>query len=106
MQSELGMRHATKVVGLLLGLACGPALAGSKHAATAAASTQPSKFRVGTISDPAIPESSGIVASRKHEGVYWTQNDSGNPPALFAITREGELIREYPVGAKNVDWED
>jgi hypothetical protein len=63
-------------------------------------------FRIGRITAPAIPESSGLVASRKHAGVFWTHNDSGNPPALFAITRKGELIREFPVDAKNVDWED
>jgi hypothetical protein len=38
---------------------------------------------------------------------FWAHNDSGNPAALYAITREGELIREYAVdGAPNVDWED
>lgn len=67
--------------------------------------TKPS-FRIGTIQSEAIPESSALVASRAHPGVYWTLNDSGNPPALFAITREGELIRAYTVAAKNVDWED
>jgi hypothetical protein len=83
---------------LIIGLACGELSGGP--------ATQPAKFRAGKITDPAIPESSGIVASRKHAGVYWTHNDSGNPPTLFAITREGESIRAYEVGAKNVDWED
>jgi hypothetical protein len=54
----------------------------------------------------AVRESSGLVASRKHPGVFWTLSDSGNPPALFAVTREGALVREYAVAAKNVDWED
>jgi hypothetical protein len=67
--------------------------------------TQP-RFRVGRIQAQSLGECSGIVASRRHPGVYWTHNDSGNPPALYAITREGELIREYPVVAKNIDWED
>jgi hypothetical protein len=66
----------------------------------------PPKFRVGTLQAEAIRESSGIVASRKFPGVYWTHNDSGNPPVLYAVTREGELIREYPVAARNEDWED
>jgi hypothetical protein len=64
------------------------------------------KFRIGRIGAEAIRENSGIVASRKHVGVFWTINDSGNPPALFAITRDGKLIREYPVAAENTDWED
>jgi hypothetical protein len=54
-----------------------------------------------------IREASGLVASRTHEGVLWTHNDSGDRPRLFAIGREGRLLGEYPVeGAQNVDWED
>jgi hypothetical protein len=65
------------------------------------------KFKLGRITHKAISESSGIVASRKHPGVFWTHNDSGNGPFLFAITREGSLVAEYPVGssARNNDWE-
>jgi len=63
-------------------------------------------FEVGFIDDPAIPESSGIVASRKYPGVYWTHNDSGNPPAIHAIDRSGKTLATFPVAAKNRDWED
>ena len=65
------------------------------------------KFKLGRIDHKAISESSGIVASRKHPGVFWTHNDSGNGPFLFAITREGRLLAEFPVGssARNNDWE-
>jgi hypothetical protein len=63
-------------------------------------------FRVGTIQTDTVRECSGIVASRKHPGVFWTHNDGGNSPVLYAITREGALIREYVVAAKNNDWED
>ncbi len=63
--------------------------------------------RVGRLAYPAIGESSGIVASRRHRGVYWTMNDSGNPPQVFAINAAGELLRAVRlVGAQNVDWED
>src|SRR5687767_4556689 len=64
------------------------------------------KFRAGKIEPKAISESSGLVASRRHDGVFWTVNDSGNAPVLYAITREGKAIAEFPVDAKNVDWED
>ena len=37
------------------------------------------------ISDPRITESSGLVASRLHPGVYWTHNDSGDGPYVYAI---------------------
>ena len=62
--------------------------------------------RVGRLEHPTIREASGIVASRKHPGIFWVHNDSGNPPALFAVRRDGTLVREYRVAAPNVDWED
>jgi hypothetical protein len=65
-----------------------------------------STFRVGRIRTEAIRESSGLVASRRHAGVFWTINDSGNAPVLYAISRTGDLIREFPVKAENSDWED
>jgi hypothetical protein len=37
------------------------------------------------ISDPRITESSGLVASRLHKGVYWTHNDSGDGPYVYAV---------------------
>jgi hypothetical protein len=61
---------------------------------------------LGAIAHPAVRESSGVVASRRHAGVYWTHNDKGNPPALYAIGRDGRLLAEFPVEAPNEDWED
>jgi len=62
---------------------------------------------LGHIADPALPESSGIVASRRYPGVFWTHNDGGNPPAIYAIRADGSLIRTYPVKAPSCrDWED
>ena len=66
----------------------------------------PQSGEVGRLVHPPIQESSGLVASRTHPGVFWTHNDSGNPPRLFAVRADGSLIREYVVGAPNVDWED
>lgn len=60
---------------------------------------------VGTL-DKSIRESSGIVASRKTPGLFWTHGDSGNKPELLAVTRQGKLLATFPVAAKNVDWED
>lgn len=62
--------------------------------------------RVGRLEHPAIREASGVVASRRHPGIFWVHNDSGNPAALFAVRRDGTLVREYKVGVPNVDWED
>lgn len=64
------------------------------------------KFKIGRINDKDLKESSGLAASRKYPGVYWTHNDSGNGPFLFAITREGKVLKEFPVASvRNTDWE-
>jgi hypothetical protein len=62
--------------------------------------------RIGRLAHPPICEASGIVRSRKHAGIFWVHNDSGNPSALFAVRADGSLVREYRVAAPNLDWED
>ena len=61
---------------------------------------------LGRLSDPSIRETSGIVKSRKHPGVFWIVSDSGNPPAIHAIRRDGRVLATFRVGAPNVDWEE
>ena len=54
-----------------------------------------------------LRESSGIAASRAHPGIYWSHNDSGRRPELFAVDLNGQLRGQMPVtGALNNDWED
>ena len=54
-----------------------------------------------------LDESSGLVASRKHPGVFWSQNDSGGDPELFAIDGTGAHRGRVRVGqAIAKDWED
>jgi hypothetical protein len=62
--------------------------------------------RLGRLDHEPIREASGVVKSRRHDGVFWTHNDSGNPSALFAVRRDGSLIRSFAVAAPNIDWED
>ncbi len=63
--------------------------------------------QVGTISDESLSEASGLAASFINPGIYWTHNDSGNPPLVFAIQTTGEIVATFEVkGAFNVDWED
>jgi hypothetical protein len=38
-----------------------------------------------TIKDPGITESSGLAASRRHPGIYWTHNDSDDGPYIYAV---------------------
>jgi hypothetical protein len=60
----------------------------------------------GRLEHRPIREASGIVASRRRPGVFWVHNDSGNPPALFAVKSDGTLLKQYAVKAPNLDWED
>jgi len=59
------------------------------------------------IKDEAINESSGLVASRTSPGAYWTHNDSGDGPFIYAFDTRGQSLGTFRVtGATNRDWED
>ncbi|MEV6115025.1 WD40 repeat domain-containing protein [Streptomyces sp. NPDC052109] len=46
-----------------------------------------------TLKDPRIAESSGLAASRLHPGIYWTHNDSGDGPYVYAVdSRTGKTV--------------
>lgn len=45
-----------------------------------------------TIGDPRITESSGLAASIRHQGVYWTHNDSGDGPYVYAVDSAGRTV--------------
>eukprot|EP00931_Biecheleriopsis_adriatica_P022388 TRINITY_DN143_c0_g2_i1.p1 TRINITY_DN143_c0_g2~~TRINITY_DN143_c0_g2_i1.p1 ORF type:complete len:442 (+),score=70.97 TRINITY_DN143_c0_g2_i1:56-1327(+) len=60
----------------------------------------------GSLS-PEIDECSGLAASRKNEGRYWTHNDSGGKARLFAIDVKGTRRKTVNVGGAYArDWED
>ena len=62
---------------------------------------------LGRLDDPAINESSGIVASRTNPGLYWTHNDSGDGPNIYALDEHGARRGTWRVrGASARDWED
>ena len=77
-----------------------------KEGATVARPYDGPAERVGRIEHAPVRESSGIVASRRHPGVFWTHNDKGNASRLYAIGGEGKLLAEFGVDAPNDDWED
>jgi hypothetical protein len=70
------------------------------------ASPPDSLHPIGKVSKASIHETSGIVKSRKHPGVFWIQSDSGNPPTIHAIDASGKVVRSFRVAILNVDWED
>lgn len=56
---------------------------------------------------PRLNESSGVATSRRRPGVYWTLNDSGDGPVLYATDSTGRDLGFVTLtGARNVDWED
>jgi len=62
--------------------------------------------RVSKVVDAGLREASALVASRDWPGVYWSLNDSGNSPTLFAFDEDGQPRGTYQVpDATNVDWE-
>ena len=63
--------------------------------------------RIATIKNESINESSGLVASRTSPGAYWTHNDSGDGPFIYAFDTSGQSLGTFRVtGAMNRDWED
>lgn len=63
--------------------------------------------KLASLADRSIKESSGIVASRQNPGIYWTHNDSGDGPFIYAFDRTGKSAGVWRVsGATADDWED
>ncbi len=62
---------------------------------------------LGLLGDPDLTESSGLVASRRNAGLYWSHNDSGDGPLIYCIQGAGEPCGVWRVtGATARDWED
>jgi hypothetical protein len=65
-----------------------------------------SPIHLADLEDKAIDESSGIVASRRNPGIFWTHNDSGDGPFIYAFDREGNKRGTWRVSAADAfDWE-
>lgn len=63
--------------------------------------------KLADLEDPAIAESSGLIVSRTSPGNYWTHNDAGNGPFIYAFDSNGRRRGVWRVsGATSEDWED
>jgi hypothetical protein len=62
----------------------------------------------GNVGFAELVETSGLVASRRHDGVLWAHNDSGNAAILYAIARDGAALARFslPEHVLATDWED
>lgn len=64
-------------------------------------------FVVGELKKGAVDEASGIAASRKHEGLLWIHNDSGDGAFVYGLSLKGAVQCTIKLeGAHNADWED
>ena len=62
---------------------------------------------IAKLKNHSINESSGLVASRTMPGIYWTHNDSGGGPFIYAIDTKGDSVGVWRVpGVDPNDWED
>jgi hypothetical protein len=72
-----------------------------------ATGTYGSPTHLGILTESSIKESSGLVASRSTPGLFWTHNDSGDGPFIYAFDRAGGRKGVWRVtGASARDWED
>ncbi len=75
------------------------------------ARAQPPEFaegvQQGVVAHEEINEASGLVASRRNPGIFWTHNDSGDTTRIFALSPQGEDRGVWILeGAAARDWED
>lgn len=63
--------------------------------------------RVAVLEDKRLKESSGLALGMRDRLIFWTLNDSGGDPCVFAIDRSGKTRAKVRVReAANFDWED
>ena len=66
-----------------------------------------SAVHLSDLENKSVNESSGIAASKRNADLFWTHNDSGDGPFIFAFDRQGKNRGVWRVtGAAAVDWED
>jgi len=66
-----------------------------------------SPVHLADLEDRSINESSGIAASRRNPMLFWTHNDSGDGPFIYAFDRQGKHRGVWRIaGASAIDWED
>jgi len=62
----------------------------------------------GALQNDELDEASGLIASRRHEGVLYLHNDSGDSARFFAVDQQGGDLGVYELAPAltAVDWED
>ena len=97
---RVGFVLAVVTLGVVLGLAV------SSGAAVVPDSLGPEARVACRVSDPRITEASGLAPSRRHPGIIYMHNDSGDGPRIFAVGPDGRTRAIFTLaGARNRDWE-
>lgn len=92
---------------LLLPVLAAPAWAQPAAVVWPEATAPATSRRVAVLADSRINESSGLCLSGNDPAIFWTLNDSGGEPCVFAIDQEGRTRAKVRVReAANFDWED
>lgn len=62
---------------------------------------------LAALASPRLDELSGMACSRRHPGLFWAHNDSGDEPRLYLFDLKGrDLGSCLLAGVRNFDWED
>ncbi|WP_197231384.1 hypothetical protein [Novipirellula artificiosorum] len=86
----------------MLNLHLGSAQQENDHGDTSTATTKQQ-----TIAEPLLVESSGLAASSREPGYFWSHNDSGDSARMFAFNDRGQTSgRCQLVAASAIDCED
>lgn len=104
------VRHRDDIEAELRALRDAESSRGSSTARTAATPPLCRELQVSTrgrVGPDDLDELSGLVASRRQQGLFWANEDSGAEPRLTALRENGSLVGNWTLpGAENVDWED
>jgi hypothetical protein len=111
---RLAMAAAAAVLALVGALAVFAAESGKEQPkakpATPVKGAKPVEYGPGKLvcwaANRRINESSGVAASRTTPGVFWTHNDSGDGPNLYAFDLKGNSLGTHRIMGRARDWED
>lgn len=82
-------------------------IAATAWAAYPAGPRREGRWRIAAVmAAPELSEASGLAASRRQPGLWWTHNDSGHAAELFGFDADGRLLARVRVQEIAEDWED
>ena len=107
MSERHGGSPAAFVIALLTGCATPDSGEAQRRPGTDSTSVVPSSITAISLqARPELTENSAAAASSAQPGIFFTINDSGNLPLLYAFDSTGADRGAWRIaGARNVDWE-